>query len=223
MRIDFPLTWDELTLPELKAVAVGYFAGGISRVELFLQLLGMRLGEKARQILPLLNPEDLAIEYSALTDFLIRDNDRTRAPRLGTGYTPADDFEDIRVGQFEEADVHLQQYMQTQDAGSLVSFIRALYRMDDLRSADIEVPDAQAAALYFLGCKSRLKTLFPLVFSGGDAGEGGKSVPDPLALTRLIHHSAGPRNGTREQIRAMLLKEFLFDCQLEAEKAPDVY
>ena len=67
--------------------------------------------------------------------------------------------------------------------------------------------------LWYAGCRSRLPKLFPNVFDAPD-GEPGRD--DMMAITTLIHYGAGVKNGTRDQIRKTLLKEFLYECELAA-------
>lgn len=220
LSIDFPNTWDELSAADLCIVARSFFGKELSRVELLIELLRLRLpAKRAHHILTLLDPETLSIEYMALTDFLIEGNDRSASVPVPGTTAPAPSFDDTTVGRFEDADVHLGMYLKDNDVLQLHDFFCSWYKTKEFPSIEL----AQAAALCFLGCKRQLTQLFPLVF-GSTAKEEGKEAPaDPLALTKLIHHAAGPKNGTREQIRAQQLKEFLFDCQLEAEKAPDVF
>lgn len=73
-----------------------------------------------------------------------------------------------------------------------------------------------AIYIWYAGCRSQLPLLFPSVFDG----EAGQS--DILAFTNCIHSGAGPKNGTREQIRVMKLYEFMYDMEQEAIKAIDI-
>ncbi len=62
--------------------------------------------------------------------------------------------------------------------------------------------------------------LFPDVFSAG--GNDTTMLDEPTDLssfTRLIHSGAGAKNGTRTEIRATPVKEYLVDCQWAAEQA----
>ncbi len=221
-KIDYPSTWDELTPHEMKVIGVGYFGTALSRAELLLAILESRLGKKRINLLPMLSIEDLSIEYMSLTEFITERIDRTESIPIENLYCPTADFEDITVGEYEEADIALSQYIADANPQHLVDFFKTYYRVD--KSVQDHIPDTatmQACALCFIGCKSFLPKSFPLVFGGGEAGK--QTQPDLLALTKLIHSGAGPRNGTRDNIRRMPLKEFLYDCQLEAEKAPDVF
>ena len=42
--------------------------------------------------------------------------------------------------------------------------------------------------------------------------------PDIMAFTNCIHAGAGPKNGTRQQIRLLKLSEFMYDMEQEAKK-----
>jgi len=220
--IDYPSTWAELSLEEMKVIAAGYFGTALGRAELLLAILAHRLGTERVHLLPMLSIEDLSIEYMSLTEFITDRIDRTQPLALEKFYTPLPDFEEITVGEYEEADIALSQYISEGKVEYLVDFFKTYYRV--AKSSNDQLPDIatmQACALCFIGCKSFLPKAFPLVF--GSDSQGKQAQPDLLALTKLIHSGAGPRNGTRDNIRRMPLKEFLFDCQLEAEKAPDVF
>ena len=56
-----------------------------------------------------------------------------------------------------------------------------------------------------------------------NAFEGeGTEEPDPMVFTKCIHAGAGPKNGTRDQVRMLNLKEYFFDMELEAIKAKEL-
>lgn len=222
LTIDFPSTWDELSQSDMEVLAMSYFDQSLTPVEVCLKLIENRLSARQRStILPLISLEDLAMEYTGLVHFLLQGIDRTHSLSIGTGYSPLPDFDDTTVGAFEDADAQLTLWLRNQNPDHLISFARSWY--GGVLPSNLNPFTLKAIALCFIGCKNRLKKYFPLVFSASDDTQSEASASDHLALTRLIHHSAGQRNGTREQIRKTLLKEFLFDCQLEAEKAPDVY
>jgi hypothetical protein len=222
LNVELPETWDELQKPELVVIGAGYFGREASMVSVMMAILENRIDKENHHIIPLISVEDLATEYSALTGFISERIDRTQNIEIPFLIAPLADFEDITVGEFEESDIALSLYINEGNPEHLVDFFKAYYRMD--KSLQDHLPDVgtmRAAALCFIGCKTNLHRTFPLVFGSGEASS--TNSPDYMALTKLIHHGAGPKNGTREDIRRMPLKEFLYDCQLEAEKAPDVF
>lgn len=222
VEIQYPSSWDELSAIDMVIVAESYFEQKYTPVEVCIKLIEYRLtAEQARLYIPMLSLEDVSMEYSPLTEFLRGDITRTIPITISTGYCPQPDFDDTTAGIFEEADVHLSTWLQHSDPDQLIQFFKTWYKLE--YPSPVNPSTLKAIALCFIGCKNNLKRYFPLVFNAPAEGEANSSAPDALALTRLIHHAAGPKNGTREQIRKTLIKEFLFDCQLEAEKAPDVY
>lgn len=83
------------------------------------------------------------------------------------------------------------------------------------------------AFTWYDGCQNELQQIFHEVYkSGGKSlplqGEPEGAEPDLLAFTKCIHAGAGPKNGTRDQIRNTKLKEFLFDVQEEIIKANEI-
>lgn len=218
LDIQFPQSWNELSLEELVLVANSYFTeSGISLPELFIAFLQERVKAKypkvdADRLVVLLNIEDLAIEYQELMAFISESNTLTTNPISIPGQkVPEDHFDSTLVGEFEIADQALNRFLQSGKSKDLTEFFEGFF------ATKIHVPDSykKVAALFFLGCKNELMQIFPSVFG---SGESEASQPDPMALTRVIHESAGPANGTRADIRKTLLKEFLYDLQLKAER-----
>lgn len=219
LDILFPENWNELMLEELQIIADSYFESELSIEELFVRILGERIKAKypkveTDRVLALLNIEDMALEYIDMMAFLTEANLLTKNPLAIPGTTmPEDSFNSTLVGEFEIADQALSLWREdpVRNAASLDEFFQALFR------TKIEVPASlkRVAALFFIGCKNELMQLFPGVFGGG--GEANER-PDPMALTRVIHESAGPANGTRKDIRQTLLKEFMYELQLQTER-----
>ena len=71
---------------------------------------------------------------------------------------------------------------------------------------------------WYTGCRNQIPKYFPVPFEGNTTG----GEPDPAAFTKCIHAGAGPKNGSRDQIRVTGIKEFFFDMNLEAQKAKDL-
>lgn len=220
LHLGFPQNWNELSFPELLIIAESFFSdGGLSFEELYIQILQERIKAKypkvdADRVVVLLNIEDMAREYRDMMAFLEDANTLTVNPFHIPGFKmPEDHFNSILVGEYEIADQALSTWLTERNPQQLTEFFRAFY------NTKIEVPEnhMKVAALFFLGCKNELPLLFPALFEGETNGRDQGS-PDPMAVTRMIHENAGPANGTRQDIRRTLLKEFLYDLQLKAER-----
>jgi len=230
--IDYPTSWDELALDELRIFAHA-IATNQSRQELLLLMLEMRAG-KQKINLPkgwqeLLNFENAAIDGLPLVDMFLDNINLTRNPFPEyEGYAgPADAFKNITVGEAEEAELHYLTYFSDRDDVHLLRLMRALWRKKMPSGLRIPFTDWQDTAMSFLlqadantlqlvflwysGCRAMLPAAFPELYNGGETGD-----TSPVSgLTQMIHHGAGTRNGTRANIRETLLLEFLYDCQLQ--------
>jgi hypothetical protein len=81
------------------------------------------------------------------------------------------------------------------------------------------------AFTWYDGCQNELQKIFHEVYKKNAVSNEPSTInnePDLLAFTRCIHAGAGPKNGTRDQIRNSKLKEFLFDVQEEIIKANEL-
>lgn len=225
--IQFPTEWDELCFEELAIIGNAYFYNKFTPVEVFIEILQLRLAKEigikeAKEIIAFISIEDVALEYIELLDFIKKEILLTKNTiNIENAISPADDFNDITVGLFEECDILFNQFVAG-DATKLNEFFIELFQCKKEMPGIATNDQMIVAALYFIGCKNQLPNLFPLVFPQ-DEEDKKVNQYNPMALTKLIHELAGPKNGTREQVRKTLLKEFLFECQLEAEKQPDVY
>lgn len=74
-----------------------------------------------------------------------------------------------------------------------------------------------AIFIWYAGARAELPKMFPNVFSGS-----GSEEKDLMAFTKCIHSGAGPKNGTRQQIRVTGLFEFMLDMDEEARKAKEL-
>ena len=72
--------------------------------------------------------------------------------------------------------------------------------------------------IWYACSRAQLPLDFPAVYEGGSSG----SEPDIMAFTKCIHSGAGPKNGTRQQIRIMELYEFMLDMEQEAIHAKEM-
>ena len=240
-NILFPAAWDELTKEELEAVALAqlgvYETEYMSKAIVFISLLSIRANAQA-VTLPggwkeNLNIEDAATQGFDSIDFLYTDNTRTinPYPELIVGKKrmigPADDFNEILCGEMEDCEVFFTQFSEAPDLQLLASIAAVLWRP---RNAPYQTKASESRKeifksllpeqlfsiyIWYTGCRNQLPKIFPLVYGGGEStGEA-----DPASFTKCIHAGAGPKNGTRNNIRIMPAKEFLFDMQLEAEHA----
>lgn len=150
-----------------------------------------------------------------------------------------DDFDNLTCGEFEDADIYFNEFTQTRKVEALLSFMAVLYRKDNLpymvintSTGKLETTDLTKAVdnfsrvdpwklyatyIWFFGCKSQLPEYFPTVFAGGDDSK----PKDPHAFTKCII-GAGPKNGSRDQIRVTLLKEFFMDMEIEAAQTQEL-
>ena len=78
--------------------------------------------------------------------------------------------------------------------------------------------DLYAIFIWYAGCRAELPLMYPTVYEGGSSGDG----PDLAAFTKCIHSGAGPKNGTRQQVRGTKLYEFMFDMEQEAIHAKEM-
>ena len=194
-----------------------------------------------------LDTETLAMEMNTLLNWIEENILLTEQPlkKIGQLYGPDKSFDDLTCGEFEDADACFNEVRIAIDEArtldvtliipeKLIDLVACLWRPIDTNSKRIPYVDYEASAdvkeylrslqpemllislLWYMGCKVFLPRWFPLVMNTG--GSEAPAEVDPMAVTKLIHHGAGPKNGTREQIRMMKLKEFFYDLQLEAEK-----
>jgi hypothetical protein len=201
---------------------------------------------KIEYILALIDIEDLAMHYMQLTNFIFDSIELTKQPypMLNELGAPKSAFEDITCAEYEDTEAlffkltqQLKAYsigrrcphFASENAKLLEQFLAVLWRpfVNNSRVPYVNYTSNYATVigtesqrlvcmLWYMGCKAQLPKMFPMVFTQDPAASDAE--PDAMATTKLIHHGAGPKNGTRADIRNMLLFEFLFDLQLEAEK-----
>lgn len=220
-----------------------------AKMQLFLYLLESRSKsleiDFQKEILNRLDEEDVARSYN-LVDSFFSFNTLTRnlIPTIeinGEQYVGReDDFDNLTCGEFEDADIYFNQFTQSRQVDALLNLVAILYRKGNspymtinnltgkLETADVsgtvklleqtEAWQLYACYIWFFGCKSQLPDYFPTVFAGGEEGK----QRDPHAFTKCIHAGAGPKNGTRDQIRVTLMKEFFMDMELEAIQAEEL-
>lgn len=240
-KIDFPENWNELTTAELELVAKAQLAHaeneGVSKAVVFTSIIdhrataiGIKLPADWKQNL---NYDEAAAQGFDAIAFLYISNFRTVNPYptllLGKKRVigPEDDFNEITCGEMEDCEVSFLR-MQTEPSLELLAKIAAvLWRprnakyksktSDQRLHLFKKLPEAVLFSIYiwYTGCRNRLPLYFPEVYAGGETAD----EPDLLSFTKCIHAGAGVKNGTRENIRSISAKEFLFDMNLEAEQA----
>lgn len=148
---------------------------------------------------------------------------------------PEDEFNNLTCGEFEDAEVFFNQFNEKPNPESLAHLAAIIYRKKDVPYLEYNHKDntytpydAEAMVrhfaklkpwelytiyLWYIGCRTMLPKIFPNTFNS-NSGEPGEA--DPFVFTKCIHASAGPKNGSRNDIRRTLLKEFLMELELES-------
>ena len=196
-----------------------------------------------------INLEDACLNGLPLIDFLFEENHRTeqpysqiKLPGAGTGtvYGPLSDFNNLTVGEFEEAEQFYYQFGENPTHECLANLAAILYRpentpyftYDQYKGKYIAYDTAgllpafmkkkpwelYTIFIWYVGCKNEMPKIFPTVHEGGTTN----GTPDPMVFTKCIHSDTNPKNGTREQIRTMMLKEYFFDMEMQAIKAKEL-
>ncbi|MES2457201.1 MAG: hypothetical protein V4594_16725 [Bacteroidota bacterium] len=152
---------------------------------------------------------------------------------------PKDDFQNLTCGEYEAAEIIFLQFKESNDASLLASLAAVLYRKDakefisyNYRKSTYVTYDHEAYTKYFArldhhvlftiflwynGCRSMLPVFFPTLHEGSDAG-----TKDLMVFTKCIHAAAGPKNGTRDQVRRSGLLPLFFEMEQEAKKAKEL-
>lgn len=246
-RVSFPTSWNELFVEELNIIAQSFletYKAAEAKALVFLSLLKIRVGKDVPGIETKLDAEDCALNGLPLIEFIYRSNDLTMQPypkiTLSDGieyYGPADNFDKLTCGEFEDAEIFYNQFKADPDGILLSKLAAVLFRPKDIKYItynkdqneyvhyDIEAPsllfrklkafELYTIFLWYEGCRSQLPKRFPNCFK---AGPEESSQPDFIGFTKCIHAGAGPKNGTRTDIRRGNLNEFLFDCEEEIIK-----
>lgn len=202
-----------------------------------------------KKLLQQLDAEDAVINGYPLLDFLFDQNNLTEQPFPKitlplfkwhgpvTTIGPKSDFDNITCGEYEDAEIFFLKFKQDPTPESLahlaailwrpagrsyISFLnnkRIEYNADKMVPRFMKLPPWQLYTIFcwYAGCRAMLPKIFPLSFKGG----GSSAAPDYMAFTKCIHAGAGTKNGSRDQIRMMPLKEFFFDMELEIKKAEE--
>ncbi len=235
--IPLPSEWNELKMEEL------YIISECILQNKPIQLLTLQLIEYRRNLHKInigaqwyrrVPPQLLSRELLPWAEHLLKENNLTVQPisiRKGH-YAPESDFNDLTCGEYEECTALVRQYNADSNKEHLRKIFSVLYRKKNEQNKRIalsasKVPDLKSSFfrrlplpilhivyLWYVGCLNSLHRTFAELYEGGESEEDEEGTADLMSFTKLIHAGAGERNGTREQIRAMPIKEYLFDCLL---------
>lgn len=174
--------------------------------------------------IPLLNflYNDIEMETNPLPVITINKIFKTKL------YGPESNFTNITCGEFEDAEQQYFSFAEKPNQEALAQLTAILWRPKNmpyhgydkltyLKAIRRLKPEILFTVyLFYTASRNRLPTLFPTIYEG----DGSKAdAPDMMAFTKCIHAAAGPKNGTRENIRKMLLLELMYDMELEAINA----
>ena len=243
--IDFPATWDELSSAELLQVCKHLIAPlppemePTRRTQILMDLLKLRTAHLSMPAhwMSMIDISDFAIATTDLLAFIFTETNRTIPPfpslrigfKLKARPAPARSFDDLHVGEYEDADLFANLFAETKEVKFLAllaaSVFRpsrkynAAYKADTFEKAFLKVAPQKLMAIYtwFRGCQATLPLLFKDLMEKGDS----KKTNDLTIFTQCIHAAAGPKNGMRHQVRALPLKELLFDMNLDAKNAKE--
>jgi hypothetical protein len=236
--VPFPTTWNELTQIELR-YCISAQGADDSRPKIFCFLI-TTAAAREKLHLPAGWQSRLDFDQAARAaidclEFLYDANTLTKSPfkKIKVSgvllHGPADDFDDLTCRQMELAHPALERFRTTNQLVHLQELCSYLFRR-----GKAEVSEAGAKALlpfikkmpldvllcmytWFAGCLTVLPTYFEHLYDTAETKESAGF--DFMAFTKLIHSGAGERNGSREDIRRMDIKQFLFDLDLLAEQA----
>ncbi len=247
VTIEFPSTWQELHTSEVMEFCKQQLTNqSLGKAALLIFFLKYRA--KLQKVkLPSnwvmqIDSEGFAINGLTLLDFLYTDNELINQPQpiitfqrwffTRKYYGPDDGFSTITCGEFEDAEIYFNQFIKVPNPIALANLAAILWRtknqkhtQENARKWALSFSTLQpwqlfAVYLWYVGCRSQLPKMFPTIHESN--GKEKSSELDILAFTKCIHAGAGVKNGTRQQIRQMLLLEFFFDMEQEAIKAKEM-
>jgi hypothetical protein len=243
-KIDFPEKWDELTTFELEAVAQRLLekheSGFVNKALIFTDIVLSR-AKKAKIKLPSdwklkLNYEDAATQGFDAIDFIFDINERTINPypkiflNKQAFFGPADDFNQTTCAEIEDTEAFFHKFHEDQNPENIARIAAILWRPEGEHYNELTSekntkkfmklsPEVLFSIyIWYTGCQYMLTQYFPNVYAKGSSDE----TADPAAFTKCIHAGAGAKNGTRDNIRKMKIKEFLFDMELESINAQKI-
>lgn len=242
IKVPFPTQWDEITLPELENIAGLLLSENPNALPtIFIQLLKSRLKhtKQANRIIQNLDPEQLYLEALPLLEFIQKKNTLTHFPykQLVKLPIPQHHFNSITVAMYEDAAIYSHKWQKTNQTAHLIRLITALlnpykflpqsnFSLEGLynrykawrtnkKIKKLTTTQIQVIFLWYLGCENSLPTLFPRLYAGSKTSQESTSA----TFTKIVHQAATSGNYNRADIRALLIKELLFDieCALETQ------
>lgn len=248
-NIDFPTEWNDLLPEDLHAISKAMLGTLAEPNQIKGFIISYMLQRRCKASIERLNAEDVVLHGFPLLDFLFQENNLTKQPyptltihyspftRL---YGPQDDFNNLTCAEYEDAEIFFHQFREEPGHEPLAHLAAILWRpkrnryfrynprkgkytgydAERMVKRFLTLPPWQLYTIFtwYTGCRNQLPKIFPNAFGG----EGDGEELDPLAFTKCIHAGAGPKNGSRDQIRCMLLKEYLMDMELEAIKVNEI-
>ena len=221
INIDIPEEWNELSYKELLTLAERIFQEDFTPENALLLILEHRLSEKRIKNIPniieALNVEDLALNKE-LIQFITDAPTLTHWPLQFNSYKFCDnDFNSMTCGIFEDTELAFFNYNEEKNACNLTELISKITSTEFFKINALDQAKKNLILLWYLSCRNMLSSWFSSLYNGSESAEA-----TGLEFTKLVHNGAGERNGTRENIRKMLLKEFLFDMDLQAKQALEI-
>lgn len=165
-----------------------------------------------------------------------------KIPFRGRGfYGPESGFDNLTCGEYEDAELFFNRFYKEPAVEPLAYLAAILWRPKNTpyisyhaKTATYKTYDAEkhvkqflklppwqlyACFVWYAGCRSMLPKMFPAVY---EPDEDSLDIQSANPFTDCIHSAAGPKNGTRDQVRMTRVKELHYEMQLEALKAKEL-
>ena len=198
----------------------------------------------------LLDAENLVTDMFPLLSFIYDENVLTKLPiktlhlKATHSYEvhgPEKGFESLTCGEFEAAEPHFHDFVDKPNIESIAKLCAIIFRERHKKfytkdKDDVLVPydyerwvklfekveeyKLYAIFIWYSGCRNALQKYFPTVHEPSD--EDRTETNPKMQFTNCIHAAAGPKNGTRDNIRMMQLLELYNDMEQEAIKAKEL-
>lgn len=241
-KIDFPEKWEDLQQIEVLAIAKAMLQPQTAQMEMLCFIINNRTKNLPADWIKLLDAEQ-AFNALPLLDFVYQTITLVKPAetKIGEMVAPSANFESITCAEFEDCEQYFFSFSETPSPEPLANIAAILYRSqgqpytwldaqkglqtykhDESAIEMLKLAEHRLYAIYlwYIGCRTALPNLFPTMH---EPGENDKDETNPsMSFTKCIHAGAGPKNGTRDQIRMMKLFEFLYDMEQEAIKAKEM-
>lgn len=255
--LPFPTDWNDLLPAELElisAVMLSKFAdSSATRAQLLNSILHIRAKKNKirlpKNIINQMDPEDAVMNGYPLLDFVFNSNTLTKQPyptiplpglRSTTVYGPADDYDNITCGEYEDTEVMFYNFNEDPQQQSLATLAAILYRPKNipyLRYRDnlpeyykyekrvpffMKLPVEKLFTIYlwYQGCRNMMTEYFPDVFV--KSKKAAKGNVDKISFTKCMHAGSGVKNGTLKEIEFMFIKKFFFGMNEEAKAVKEM-